>query len=105
MPEAGKQTVGQAVVRFNPHSVAGDADGQDLTAWGGSGDFDTEPSALVSLKEVVVLDSAGFFGGGTATQLFSVNYDPPVTDQLEIEWSTSDGGQILGISYMIIGEA
>ena len=99
VPEPGKQGSGQAVIQFNPHHVTGDADGQNLMEWGGSGDFDAPPSAVVSLKHIEVSPPSPL-------ERFRVTEDPPSRTQLEIEWETSPiPERIMAISYMIIGEA
>ena len=104
VPDAVNQAAGQAVIEFDPHQVTGNANGENLNDGGESGDFNVEPSAVVSLQEVQVLDSDTFFGP-TLQQLFSVTHDPPSTSRMEVNWVTSDGGAIRRISYMIIGDA
>lgn len=108
VPEPGKETAGQAVVEFNPHQVTGDADGENLTEWGESGDFDAPPSAVVSIKRVTIVDRGWLdfdFTFGPDLEVFNVSEDPPSTDRMEVEWSTAAGAQINAISYMVVGEA
>ncbi len=105
--EAGSGATGAAVITFNPHGVAGNADGQRLLEWGDAGDFDDPPSAVVSLKAVNIADRNFFTPppGIVDIELFSVTEDTPTAAQIEVEWEATNGAEIVEIAYMIIGEA
>ena len=83
------EPAGEAVVRFNPHDVEGQARGVGLAAVGPEGDFRTPPARLVALREVSV-DARG-----------NARIDEKQTSEamVKIAWSG-----VNEISYLVIGE-
>ena len=98
------QTPGNATIHFAPHSVTGDAVGVELNAMGDAGDFAAPPGKVVSLRKITVLDRDQFWGT-QIVELFEIRDDPVTIDHMVVRWSTSGGGRIDEISYMIVGEA
>ncbi len=106
-PAASFLAAGSAVIHFRPHGVTGNAVGVNLTEWGDTGDYDKPPSVVVSLKGVRIADR-NFFApppGLVDIELFTVTENPPTADEIQVNWSATNGAVLTAISYMVIGEA
>jgi hypothetical protein len=107
--QPGAERDGHATITFNPHGVAGDAIGVDLSEMGDTGDFNEPPGKIVSLRRVTVVEWD--VGPVVEGDLFVIEDDPPNEAQMVVRWRTSGLGglpsasQIHEISYMIVGEA
>jgi hypothetical protein len=103
VPDDNRRTSGSAVISFNPHSVAGDANGVELDTAGGGGNFSNRPGKVVSLREIKVRDK-DTLSGGSQNDFIRVHDNGLSTTQVEVEWSTTGGSEIRELSYLIVGD-
>ena len=103
IPDSNRRTSGTAVISFNPHTVAGDANGVELDAAGAGGNYSNRPGKVVSLREIKVRDK-DTFTGGSHNDFIRVHDNGLSTSQMEVEWSTTVGSEVRELSYMIVGD-
>jgi hypothetical protein len=105
-PKAGFLNGGEAVILFNANgspNVLGDANGLELNASGPDGEYAQPPGKIVSLREIKVSDEV-VDANGDHLDTFSLNDGVPNEHNMTVSWSTSNGGEIREISFMIVGD-
>lgn len=101
-----QQTPGNATITFTPHGVSGDAVGVELSEIGDKSDFSDIPARIVSLRKITVTDAVQFWDTETGiVNMFEIRDDSATKYHVVVRWSTSGGGRIDEIAYMIVGEA
>ena len=103
VPDNHRRTSGTAVISFNPHIVAGDANGVELDTAGAAGNFSNRPGKVVSLREIKVRDK-DTFAGGSHNDFIRIHDNGLSTAQMEVEWATTGGSEVRELSYMIVGD-
>jgi len=103
VPDNNRRASGSAVISFNPHTVAGDANGVELDTAGAGGNFSNRPGKVVSLREVKIRDK-DTFAGGSHDDFIRVHDNGLSTSQIEVEWNTTGGSEVRELSYMIVGD-
>ena len=88
---------GDAEINFQPHGVAGDAVGNQLTEAGsGAGKrYSTNPTVLLALTTAANVNVQG-------APNFNIRYSGLTTDQVQVIWDATDL-DIVNISYLVVG--
>jgi hypothetical protein len=94
---------GSAVISFNLHTVAGDANGVELDTAGAGGNFSNRPGKVMSLRKIKFRDK-DTFSGGSHHDFIRVHDNGLSTSQIEVEWNTTSGSEVLELPYMIVGD-